>query len=204
MRKLLLLAIVLALLSGADLALRTVAERRLESRAARAAGEGAEATAEIGSFPFVPRLLLAGSVPEVRVRASPVTAAGLLFDAVEVELDGVELDRGALYGGQLRLQDIDAGTVTVEIGGGLLTDALDLPIEVEEGLLRVVVAGQPVTARAEVADGMLVVTVAGLPALRLEVPRTDLSPCLGAEVSVSGDRLRISCSIGSVPAGLLP
>jgi len=198
------LAVVVALLAGADLAARTVAERRLEARAERAAGGGATATAEIGSFPFVLRLLLSGSVPEVRVRAEAVPAGPLTLDVVELDLAGVQLDRSALYGGQVRLRDIDAGVVAVELDAALVSDALDVPVEIEDGILRVVVAGEPVAARAAVEDGTLVVSVAGLPALRLAVARTDLSPCRAAEVSLAGSRLRLTCRIDDVPAALLP
>ncbi|MGH9157540.1 MAG: LmeA family phospholipid-binding protein [Acidimicrobiales bacterium] len=204
MRKLLFLGLLVALLVGVDLAARAAAERRLETRAVRAAGQGATASAEIGSFPFLARLLLAGEVPEVSVRAEHVTAGPLTLDAVVLDLDGVSLDRSALYGGEVRLRDIDGGTVTVEFDAVLLADALDVPVEISAGALRVAVAGQPVTARAMVDNGELVVSVAGLPALRLVVPRTELSPCRAAEVTVVGDRLRLSCRIDSVPPGLLP
>lgn len=205
MRKLLFVAFILAVLAGADVAARGAAERRLEERAVRAAGGvGATATAEVGSFPFLPRLLLTGSVPDVRVRAQPVTAGPLTLAAVEVDLDGVVLDRSALYGGQVRLRGIDGGTVTVELDAGVLTEALGVPVEIAEGALKVAGAGLPVVARAEVVDGTLVVSAAGVAALRLAVPRTELSPCRAAEVTVVGDRLRLVCRIEAVPAGLLP
>jgi hypothetical protein len=116
----------------------------------------------------------------------------------------VELDRSALYGGQVRLRDIDGGLVTVELDASLVTDLVDVPVEIADGVLRVTVAGQPVMARASVDDGAVVISVAGLSALRLSVPRTDLSPCVAAEVSLSGTHLRLSCRIESVPPGLVP
>ncbi|HVL92482.1 MAG TPA: DUF2993 domain-containing protein [Acidimicrobiales bacterium] len=204
MRKLLFVGVLAALLAGVDVAARAAAEQRLARRAAEAGGEQATATAEIGAFPFLPRLLFAGSVADVRVRAETVTAGPLVVDAVEVDLDGVELDRSALYGGQVRLRDIDGGLVTVELDASLVTELVDVPVEIADGVLRVTVAGQPVRARASVSDGAVVISVAGLPALRLSVPRTDLSPCVAAEVSVSGTHLRLSCHIESVPPGLVP
>ncbi|MEO6121652.1 MAG: hypothetical protein ABIW46_05000, partial [Acidimicrobiales bacterium] len=57
---------------------------------------------------------------------------------------------------------------------------------------------------AAVDNGTVVVSVAGLPALRLDVPRTELSPCRAASVSVAGNRLRVTCRIEEVPAALLP
>jgi len=48
------------------------------------------------------------------------------------------------------------------------------------------------------------VSVAGRPELRLAVPRTDLSPCRAADVSLAGTRLRLTCRIDDVPAALLP
>lgn len=204
MRKLAFLAVLVALLSGVDLAARAAAEARLARRAAEAAGEQATAEATIGSFPFLPRLLLAGSAGDVRVRAETVTAGPLLLDAVEVDLEGVELDRSALYGGQVRLRDIDGGTVTVELDAVQVTDALDVPVRLAAGVAQVVVAGQPVTAEVAVDGGAVVLTVAGLAPLRLELPLTELSPCRAARVRLEGARLLVSCRVTDVPPGLVP
>jgi len=202
MRKLLFLALLAALLVGADLAAKSVAEKRIEDRAEEAAGAGASATATIGSFPFLGRLLVSGSVPEVSVRASGVEAGPLTLRAVTVDLDGVKLDRDALFGGDVQLRDIDRGRVTVELDSGVLSRVLDVPITIEDGTVGVEVAGQRVTARAEVREGALVVNVEGLPALTVPIVRTELSPCDVAGVEVRGDRLLLSCQIADVPEAL--
>lgn len=204
MRKVLFLVAVAVLLGGADVAARAAAEGRLANRAARVAGTGASASADIGSLPFAPRLLLSGSVPRVRVRAEPVSAGPLIFRAVEVDLRGVTLDRSAMYGGQVRLQDIDRGTVTVELDATVLTRALGAPVTLGDGLLEVVRGAQASAAQLEVTGGTLVVTAAGVPTLRLDIPRTDLSPCDATSVRVSGDRLLLECTIADPPLVLLP
>lgn len=202
MRKLLFFGLLAALLVGADLAAKGVAEKRIEDRAEEAAGAGASATATISSFPFLGRLLVSGSVPEVSVRTSGVEAGPLTLRAVTVDLDGVQLDRDALFGGDVQLRDIDEGRVIVELDAGVLSRVLDVPLTIDDGVVSVQVAGQRVTASAEVRDGALVVTVAGLPALTVPVARTELSPCDVAGVEVRGDRVLLTCQIADVPAAL--
>ncbi|MGH9163892.1 MAG: LmeA family phospholipid-binding protein [Acidimicrobiales bacterium] len=203
MRKLLFLAVVLGLLAGADVAARKVAEQRIADRAEQAAGEGATATARISSFPFVARLLVSGSVPKVSVHARAVKAGAFRLSAVNLDLDGVALDRHALYGGTAKLRDIDEGTVTVELDAALLSGVLELPVTIEDGAVRVGVLGQQVTAKADVRDGVLILGVAGIPALRVPVARTELSPCDAAAVEVAGDRLRLTCRVRDVPPALV-
>lgn len=202
MRKLLFFGLLAALLVGADFAAKGVAEKRIEDRAAEAAGAGASATATISSFPFLGRLLVSGSVPEVEVRTSGVEAGPLTLRAVTVDLDGVELDRDALFGGEVQLRDIDRGRVTVELDAGVLSRVLDVPIAIDDSTVSVEVAGQRVTASAEVREGALVLNVAGLPALTVPVVRTELSPCDVAGVEVRGDRLLLTCQIADVPVAL--
>lgn len=199
MRKLLFLGLLAALLGGADLAAKAVAEKRIEERAAEAAGPGATSSAEISSFPFLGRLLVSGTVTEVEVRTEGVEAGPLTLRAILVNLEGVQLDRDALFGGDVRLRDIDSGTVTVELDGGVLSRVLALPVTVEEGTVNVKVAGRKVAARAEVRDGALALEVAGLAAVTVPIVRTELSPCMVASVEVRGDRVLLSCRVADVP-----
>lgn len=202
MRKLIVLALVVALLLVGDQVARVLVEGRLADRAREAATDESGASADITAFPFLGRLAASGSVPKVRVRVDRPRAGPLRLTSVVVEASGVALDRGRLASGRVRVEGIDGGSVAVVLGADALSDVLDVPVTVGDGRVGVGVAGATVTADAEVAEGALVLRVAGLPALRVPIPRTELVPCAVTALAVEGDRLRLSCEVDELPAPL--
>ena len=204
MRKLVVvLGVVAAVLVVGDVAARRVAEGRVEERARTEAREARSVDARIGSFPFLPRLLLAGSVPEVDVHLVEVTSGPLDLAAVDVDLRGVRLDRGALFSGVAELQGIDGGTVTVDLDAAAISRALRLPVSIGGGALRVRFRGLEVSARPEAGeDGSLVLRASRLPALRVSLTRSRLVSCAAARATVVGDRVRLACDVTEVPPAL--
>lgn len=203
MRKLVGLGVLVALLGVADQGARVVAEGKLASRAREAAGGPDSARATIKSFPFLGRLLASSSVPRVEVRVTGATAGPVRLAAVEVVGTGVTLDRGAMFAGDVRLEDIEGGVVTVELDGPSITEVVDLPVTIADGTVRVG-AGQ-VAVNADVTvnpSGSLVLRLRGLPALTVPLVRTPLIPCAATTVSVEGDRVRLSCEVDELPAVL--
>ena len=201
-RALLAAAIVAVVLLGLDLAARAVAEGRLEGRA-RAEAPGVQSVrARIGSFPFLPRLLVSGSVPAVDVRLDQVPTRFVQLTAVEVGLRGVEVDRDVLLQGETRLNHIDRGTASLELDSGSLSRALRVPVAIAGGQVRARAGPAQVSARPEVGrDGTLVLRVGGQN-LRLPLARTRLLPCAATRAAVVGDRVRLSCDLDEVPPGL--
>ena len=202
MRKLVLLGLVAVVLVVADQSARLAAEGRLASRARDAATDEDSATAAITSFPFLGRLFVSGSVARVRIRVDGPRAGPLRLAAVVVEASGVVLDRARLVQGDVRVQDIDRGSVAVEIDGAALAETLRLPVTVRDGQVRLDVGGVAVPAAAEVDDGTLVLRVGGLPAFRVPVVRTPLVPCTLATLTVTNDRVRMSCEMDELPSAL--
>ena len=202
MRKLVALGVLVMVLIAIDQVARLYAENQLAARAREAGDGSASAEASIRSFPFLGRLLVSGSVPEAEVRATGTRVGPLRVAVVEVEASGVELDRDAMLVGDVRLDAIDRGRVTVELDGAALTEALDLPVTISDGVLRVARAGVPVSASVALDQGDLVVDVAGLPAVRVPVGDTPLVPCAATGVSIAGGRVRLSCEVDELPAVL--
>ena len=202
MRKLVLLGLVAVVLVVADQSARLAAEGRLASRARDAATDEDSATVAITSFPFLGRLFVSGSVARVRIRVDGSRAGPLRLAAVVVEASGVVLDRGRLVQGDVRVEDIDRGSVAVEIDGAALAETLRLPVTVRDGEVRLGVGGVAVPAAAEVDDGTLVLRVGGLPAFRVPVVRTPLVPCTLATLTVTDDRVRMSCEMDELPSAL--
>lgn len=204
MRKLLGLAVVVILLLGADTAARSYAQGKLADRARQAAPEATDVTARISSFPFLGRLAVSEDVTDISLHFTDVVAAGLRFAAVDVDMHGVVIDRNELISQRkVRLLRIDHGTVAVELAASELSRALGAQVGIRgRGVEVGGTGGSSVTATPAVTGNRLLLRTANLPTLALAIPRTTLIPC-AATVVVSGDRLRISCSINQVPPALL-
>ena len=197
-------AVLVGLAVAVDVVARRVAEDRIEDRAVDAAGGAESAVASIRSFPFVPRLLLTGSVPRVKVRLEEVTAGPLDLAAVDLELHGVEMDRALMLAGQAELEDIDRGTLTLEVDPAAVARAVRLPVAVEGDAVRVRVRGRTVTARVGVSpNGSMVLRVPPLPAFTVPVVRTPgLLACASTRAAIRDGAILLSCDLDTVPPAL--
>jgi hypothetical protein len=198
---------VVGVLVVADVAARGVAEDQLRQRmVSRVRASGAEvdgpASAGISSFPFLGRLLVAGTIAEVDVSLQDVTVRGVTFASVGVELRAVRIDRDALVQNRrVVLQSVGRGTAVVEISGDEVSRLLGVPIVLEEGRAGVRVGGSLVTVEARVEDGSLVVEAGGISLPVIEIPPLPLVACLeGAEILPG--RLRLTCRVDRVPIEL--
>jgi hypothetical protein len=90
--------------------------------------------------------------------------------------------------------------VAVELDASPNTDVVDLPVRIADGGVRVGNDTVGVDAGVTVdADGSLVLRVAGLRTLRVPLVRTPLIPCAATQVTVSDDRVRLSCEVDELP-----
>ena len=203
MRRLLVLVLMLMILVGGDVATRLIAEERIEDRARSEVRGATSVQARITSFPFVPRLIVNAPVQAVDVRAGNVPARGVNLTEVSVELRGVEVDRDSILSRRLVLQDLERGTLTIELDGAALTNVAKVPVTVQAGEVRAVVAGRTLRVRPAVRGGSLVLQAAGV-ALPVPLARTGLLSCAAAGVTVQGARVRLSCEMDAIPPALGP
>src|SRR3954449_9509847 len=106
MRKLVVLAVLVAVLLVGDLAAKSVAESAVEKGVgSKVAGVGS-VDAEIHSFPFTGRLLAQGEVSTLDLRLSDVTGHGIDVAWLRLETTGLELDRSVLFGGKVRIKRV--------------------------------------------------------------------------------------------------
>jgi len=193
---------VLTVLGAVDQAARVFAENKLEERARAKAPGASSVKADISSFPFLGRLLLSGSISNVELRAERTELNSALTGAVEIDLRGVTLKRDALFSGSVKLEDIDSGTVAVELDTPAIGRVLKVPVTVSDGEVRVTIAGRTIAARTSTSNGVLRLQVSGFPPFELPVARTDLFNCTAANVTVKGDVIRLSCDVDEVPPAL--
>ena len=203
MRRLLALVLVLVILVGGDVATRLIAEERIEDRARSEVPEATSVQARVRSFPFVPRLILNAPVPAVDVRVGNVPVRAVTLTEVSLELRGVEVDRDSILSRRLVLQDVERGTLTIELDGAALTKVAKVPVTVQGGEVRAVVAGRTVRVRPVVRGGSLALQAGGV-VLSVPLARTGLLSCAAAGATVQGGRVRLGCEMDAIPPALGP
>jgi len=189
---------------AADVAVRSVAESQLRDRvAAEAAVPSASTTARIESFPFLARLLTSGTVARIQLSAADITVERLTFARVALDIHEVTFERERLLSERkVVLSSLKRGTAVAEVTQDELSERLGVGVTLEAGRARVRVAGQTVTATASVSDNTLRLSVAGLSVPSLRIPQLPLVPCV-ADAEILPGRVRLTCSIDEVPAGLV-
>lgn len=204
-RRLIALAVVLTLGLGADVAARSFVEGKVDERAREEAPAGSRVDASVGSFPFLPSLLLTGTVSKASVHLENIAAGVLVFAQVDLELRGVRIDRSYLIQeGKARIHRIDKGVVSAEITAEAIEKILRVPVRMAQGTITLTVAGReiPVTPKVS-ATGQLTLEGNGLSRVfSLKIPKTDYVPCVG-QVTILAGRMRLSCEIDEVPPALI-
>ncbi|HET9771697.1 MAG TPA: hypothetical protein VFS16_12475 [Acidimicrobiia bacterium] len=218
MRKWLLLVfptVILLALIVADRAVKGWAEDQLAERAAAYYPPGAGSSASITSFPFVGRLLFLGSIPRVDVNLDGLQVAPVVIRHLSLRVSDVKLDRGELFGGNVRLEDIGRGTVVATVDGPSLARAVGVDVRFAPGevTVRRRIQGVDVVATGTVAaEGNLITvtptSVQGLAvplsrfALSYRIPGIELLPCQ-ADVEIRKDSLVLACQVTDIPAALV-
>jgi hypothetical protein len=204
-RKLLIaLAILVVILVIGDFVAKGYAETQLRDRAQRAVHGATSATGSISSFPFVGRLLVSGSVPEVKVGVAPVVAGRVTFSSINVDLHDVHVDRDLLINNRkVRLTSIGSGKVTADLTENEISRLAGVPISFAPGKASVRAGGLDVGASLSAANGTITIGGAeGVP-IRIRVPRAPLFPCDASNAQVEQGKVVVSCTINRVPPELV-
>jgi hypothetical protein len=207
--------VILAVLLFADQAARVWAEGKLRDRAAAYYPPSASSSASIRSFPFLGRLLASGNVPEVTLSMQDVRYGLVLVSTLTFDLHSVEIDRGELVKGHLRLLDVGQGRIEARLDGTSIGRALGVDLRFGDGVIQLQkqVQGVKVSATAKVTFSGNVVRVepikvqgAAVPAAALTlsymIPGAQLLPCK-ADVRVVPGAVILSCAVSDVPAGFV-
>ena len=194
MRKILFLGVLVALLVAVDVGARQVAEAQIETTAERKAPES-DPRAAVRSFPFVPRLLISGSVPEVRVNLDRVRRGAVEFAGIRIVLHGVHVNRDALVSNQrVELERIDSGTVSADLRVPTLASVL------QRQEVRTLQARGGLSARLR--KGRLVIVAGAAEVFSVAVPRTPLVPCEG-DARLTGAGIHVTCRLEEIPPELV-
>ena len=146
----------------------------------------AHVKAHTSGSPFLPALLLRGHIEHLDVTLREVAGAQLPIGTVALQIDGIHLDRGAMYRGEVEIDELEQGTVVVELEERELAALLGVPIDLESDLV-------------EQVGGAVQVAAAGV-GERIPVPE-ELLPC-APDLDVDPPYVRLSCTFDEVPGVL--
>lgn len=205
-RVLVLLVVVVAIAAvAAEVVVPPRIEEAIEERVAEEVPEAGSVDAELDSFPVVARGLATGEVQRLVVTLEDVALGEVAIESVQVEALGIEVQRQALFDGEVDLERIEQGTLTALVTEADLEEALPgnvVDLTLSPGRVEASVAGQTVGSDVDVVDGRLVFDLGPLPAVSVALPGPDFFPCpLDGEV-VDG-AVRLGCTLDRVPDYLL-
>jgi hypothetical protein len=214
-RKLVVLGVLAGALLVADVAARSWAESKLADQAAAYYPPSGTSSASIRSFPFLGRLLILGDVPGVSVRMEDLHADLLTVRRLELDLVDVNVDRGELFAGRVRVRDVGAGRIEALVDGSSLARAVGLDLRFADGEVEIhkTVRGVDVSARGRVTlegNRLHIVPTSvqglGLPAtaftVTYQIPGAELLPCQ-AEVRPVPEGVLVACAVDDVPPALV-
>lgn len=197
-------AVVLAVVVGADFALKAVAEHELASRAQRASG-AQSASAGIRGFPFLWDLLVDGDVHGVQLHLSDVPVGALRLQQLDVSLAGTHIARSALFDKrQVRVTSIDSGTAAVTVTAADLSAAIGHTVSLPGGGRAFVdEAGVMLPATITVGSETLVVRVEGVPVLESNLSSSHLLAACALSLRIGAGALSVSCTMAPVPGSVV-
>lgn len=170
---------------------------------------GAKVTVSIGSFPFLVHLGASGTILELsvhlsRISAGPFTYNGvhvraMTFDDVDIHIDDLHLSRGQLLHRKVVIDQVGTATVTATLRQASLDHGVGLPITLGDGTVGI--GGLSLPAAISIHSGQVTVTVPHQLTFSLTPPPLDVLPCIG-RVQIEAGALRLSCSLKRLPAVL--
>lgn len=181
--------LVVVSLVAVDQGLRILAQHKMQRIAAQYCGGVERAGAELTSFPFVPRLV-AGQVSSLDFQLFGVRARRVRFTNLGIQLSGVELDRGELLHGRLRVHAIRSGVVKAKTDqtGPLQNSAFELRFKGADATLRGTYRGfvpLDVKGSYRLVNNALVFHISSIEGLALPLNFTYQLPSKGACVGQS-------------------
>jgi hypothetical protein len=195
------LVVLVALLVGAlflgDAAARHFAQNQVAERIDQAV-PGSQSTVQISS-PFLIDLAFSGSVHRLTSQVSGVTADGVSFTSVDVEVDGVKISRSQLlFHRRLVISKITKAVVTAHISQLEVDTLANAPLTLGNGVVTVTEDGVQATGQVTLVDNKLQVTgPAGLSVL-IPIPNLPVLPC-AANLQVVPGQLLVTCTTTTIP-----
>jgi hypothetical protein len=192
------IAVILGLLSFGDIWVRHRVQTVLAEHIQKEL-PGSTASVHISSFPFLGRLVVSGTVPELDANVQNVNGTGISFSSISIVVHGLKVDNARLTSREVILQHITSGSVVGDIPQASVDRLVGIPIVLGAGTVQV--AGITLTPAVAITDGAIVVNVPHVSPLRIPIPTLSIFPCAQSVAIVPG-ALRVSCQLTQLPPAL--
>lgn len=198
MKILLVLVVVLLLAAvGADVAAKQIAQDRIADQVDGSIEGVDRVDAEIGGFPFLPRLL-SGRIEDLRLEIPRVRTRGVAVSDVELNLEGLEFDPVEAFAGSGEIR-VERGAghayaTAAAVTRGLKRAGVDATVVFRGSDAEVTAAGRTQrVGSVQIRDGELLFDLPTGP-LALEIPAT-FDSVRYESARIEGGRLRIEISV---------
>lgn len=192
---LVVLAVILAVLSVADVVIRHRVEHAIADQIDMQV-PGSHASVAISSFPFLGHLAVSGDVPKLTAHVTGVQAGPLTLDTVDVVVTDVNVARGQLVHGKVALRSIRRADVTATVSQASIDRQIGLPVTLGAGTVGI--GGLQVGAGVAVSANRVQIQVPPLPPVSITIPVTKLLPCVGG-ASITPGELVVTCTTDQLP-----
>lgn len=194
---------VAALGAAADLATAAWVNDQVEAQVVAKTSGAVGVEAHVGSFGWLPRLLVAGEVRESSVSLQQVRGGEIRFTDVRLHLTSTAIDRSALLGGDgVEVRSVERARLEFALEAAELSRLTRLDVTVDDGAVSVTAPGRTVRAEIAMDGGSLVLRVPPLPAVNVPLPALPLVPCQ-PDVEAGDGAITFSCVLSPVPPALL-
>ena len=154
---------------------------------------GSHATVDIQSQPYLVKLAASGKVDQLHAHVTNVTEKGVTVRSVDVDVNALQVNRGDLFSGKIRLMGIRQATVTATVTP---TEVAAIAGADAARQLDGMASGTSASVHAN-PDGIDV----GIGSVALRIPYDPLVTCAGSAVWTGGN-LVVSCTTNSLPPAL--
>lgn len=204
LRNLLIFGVVLVgLLAAVDLLVQALLERQIAQEVEDSPEiDVANVEASIDSFPFLWRAAADGEVSSFTIDLFDIRDERLDVRELSITGDGIRFDRNELFGGTVRVRDVDSATASLTLTQEAVSDAVGVPVVFGPGSIGVETPAGTVTTTARVVDGVLSFEAPGVGTLTLDLPLQEYLPCPPSAEAQQGVVV-LTCTADELPPVVL-
>lgn len=205
MKKLLVVLLVVVIVYVVvDLVVRSVVQDEVADLIQENVLDSEEVTVSIPSLPFVARVLVLGSVPTIDVVMQDVSGQGVHLERVDIDVEGLTVDRGAVFRGTIEVIDADRVEIVGTMSESAVSELVGTTVVFDEGQVLVDDGtGGLVAATIAVGEGTLFIEAPGIESLSVEIPDQTYLPCEPEVVVLSGVA-EVGCVAHEIPDVVRP
>ena len=192
--------VVAAIVVGADIGGRVLAEHQIATRA-KASTHAQTASSSISSFPFIYNFAFAGTIDHVTIHLTRVPVGPLTIDKVDLKANGIRINRSYLVNHQkVRVESIASADAKLTLTAGDISAASGVQVSIAGNAVTALVGGASVPVNVAIAGGhTLTLGLAGGQGFSFDIDRSPIIPPCAMQLATVNDSLTLQCAVSPVP-----